>query len=128
MQLGQWKPSYPVSGMKQPFYDAYGFVSQEFGKRAVEMTRVCSAMCGSSAGKMRRLGGLMGEGRSLWEDCSQIWKSSLLGGGSVSSLPVWTLHVTWASSQHRALVGSQASYMGLRASGGSVPANKAGAA
>lgn len=90
MQLGQWKPSYPVSGMKQPFYDAYGFVSQEFGKRAVGMTCVCSAMCGSSAGKMRGWGGLMGEGRSLWEECSQIWKSLLPVGGSESSLPVWT--------------------------------------
>lgn len=92
------------------------------------MTRVCSAMCGSSAGKMRGLGGLMGEGRSLWEDCSQIWRSPLPVGGSESSLPVWTLHVTWASSQHRALVGRQASYTGLRASGGTVPANKAEAA
>lgn len=70
----------------------------------------------------------MGEGRRLWEECSQTWKSMLPVGGSESSLPVWTLHVTWASSQHQALVGSQASYVGLRASGGSVPANKAEAA
>lgn len=127
MQLGQWKPSYPVSGMKQPFYDAYGFVSQEFGKRAVGMTRVCSAMCGSSAGKMHGWGGLMGEGRVFGKNVLKSGnRRCLLVGVRAASL--CGLHVTWASSQHRALVGSQASYMGLRASGGSVAANKAEAA